>query len=398
MKILFLSLMFIENIKSPGIYSDLLNKFYEEGNDIFVVSPTERRRGKSTSCSIKDGVHYLNVWTFNNQKANVIEKGISTLLIERQYKKAICKFFKGIKFDIVLYPTPPITFANVVKFIKNRDDAFTYLLLKDIFPQNAVDLNMISENGILHKYFRHKEKQLYNISDVIGCMSDANVQYLLFHNPQISNDKVEVCPNSISVKESISVDNDHIVETRKKYNIDTDKFVCIYGGNLGLPQDIPYIIECLNFMSDDKEFQFIIVGSGTEYPKLAKYIESANPKNVRLFSHMPQEEYNEVVRACDAGLIFLDHRFSIPNYPSRLLSYLSAGLPVLASTDKNTDIGTFLESNEIGVWCESVNPLNFKNALNCLRQMKIGKEKVFQVLKSSYDVSVSYNTIVKHFS
>jgi hypothetical protein len=44
-------------------------------------------------------------------------------MIPYLYKNAIKKCFKGVKFDLVLYPTPPITLASVVKFIKKRDNA-----------------------------------------------------------------------------------------------------------------------------------------------------------------------------------------------------------------------------------------------------------------------------------
>ena len=62
-----------------------------------------------------------------------------------------------------MYSTPPITFCRAVDYVKKRDNAQTYLLLKDIFPQNAVDIGMMSKQGIkgiLYKFFREKEKRL----------------------------------------------------------------------------------------------------------------------------------------------------------------------------------------------------------------------------------------------
>lgn len=75
----------------------------------------------------------------------MIEKGISTLMIEGQFLRAIKKHFNDVTFDLVIYSTPPITFEKVILFIKERDLANSYLLLKDIFPQNALDLNMFSK-------------------------------------------------------------------------------------------------------------------------------------------------------------------------------------------------------------------------------------------------------------
>lgn len=398
MNVLFLSLINVEDINSSGIYSDLLREFQKHGHNLYVVSPSERRLKQRTSIRYKDNVCYLNVWTFNYQKTSIVEKGISILLIEYQFKCAIKKYFTNVKFDLILYPTPPITFATVVQYVKQRDNAYAYLLLKDIFPQNAVDINLMSKDSIMCRYFRRKEKHLYEVSDTIGCMSPANVKYVLSHNPQIDPDKVEVCPNSIEIKEYKSILPEERNQIRESYGIPLDRFIYIYGGNLGKPQDIPFIIECLRAESSNQDIFFTIVGSGTEFNLLDRYIKTENPENAKLISHISSSEFDKLVRSCDAGLIFLDHRFSIPNYPSRLLSYLSAGLPVVAATDKNTDIGEFLEENGVGVWCESSEIRLFHDALKRLENLQFSGSRVYQVLKENFDVADSYKIILSHIN
>ena len=169
----------------------------------------------------------------NNKKANLIEKGFTTVFLPKWYIKAIKRYFSDVKFDLVLYPTPPITHYETVKFIKKRDGAKSYLLLKDIFPQNAVDIGMMSKTGvkgILYKYFRKIEKNLYAISDYIGCMSQANVDYVLKHNPEVDPNRVEICPNSIEVQD-MQITSQIRKEMRKKYNLPSDKKIFVYGGN-----------------------------------------------------------------------------------------------------------------------------------------------------------------------
>ena len=102
-----------------------------------------------------------------------------------------------------------------------------------------------------------------------------------------------------------------------------------------------------------KGVYFLIIGSGTEYGKLKKYINEDKPRNVKLMQQLPKEDYDKIVSSCDIGLIFLDYRFTIPNFPSRLLSYMAAKLPVLACTDPNTDIGKLIIEGKFGWWCES---------------------------------------------
>lgn len=158
MNVLFLSIGNVQSIDNGGIYPGLLRKFKENGHNVFIVSPSVRREKNKTQLNVLNSVHYLAVKTGNITKVNLIEKGISTLLIERDFLNAIKKYYSNITFDLILYTTPPITFDRVIKYIKKRDNANTYLLLKDIFPQNAVDLNMFSKKSLLYKYFRRKEK------------------------------------------------------------------------------------------------------------------------------------------------------------------------------------------------------------------------------------------------
>ena len=197
MNVLFLTLSSMENIYERGIYTDLVRELARRGINMHVVFPRERRTRLSTELTTIENIKLLKVKTGNITQTNFIEKGISTLTIENQYLKAVKKYFTGIRFDLIMYSTPPITFEKVVKYFKRSQKSKTYLILKDIFPQNAVDINIMKDGSLIWKYFRKKEKRLYEVSDMIGCMSQGNVDFLLTHNPFIDKRKVEVFPNSI---------------------------------------------------------------------------------------------------------------------------------------------------------------------------------------------------------
>ena len=183
MNVIFLTMSHLTGLETHGIYVDLMRKFCDEGHNVYIVTPRERRSGERTKLYNASGVHFLGVKTLNLQKTNVVEKGIGQVLVESQFKKAIKKYLGNVKFDLILYSTPPITFPKVVKYLKKENpSAKTYLLLKDIFPQNAVDLGMMSKSGVkglLYRFFRKKEKKLYALSNYIGCMSPANVRYVI---------------------------------------------------------------------------------------------------------------------------------------------------------------------------------------------------------------------------
>jgi glycosyltransferase involved in cell wall biosynthesis len=406
MNVIFLTLVRIADIEDSGIYHDLMRKFRNEGHQVYIVSPSERRLGLDTCLTESGGVHLLNVRTLNIVKTNIVEKGLGTLLLESQFKRAIKKHLNGVKFDLITYSTPPITLTNVVKYLKKKNPkAKTYLQLKDIFPQNAVDIGIMSTKGVksvFYRFFRRKEKELYRVSDYIGCMSPANVEFVLKNNPEIVTERVEVAPNSVELKEYTPESGQEATERyyiRSKYNLPTDKPIFIYGGNLGKPQGIPFLIKCLNANANRPDCHVLVIGSGTELPRLKAWYEEKYPKSVTIMNGLPKADYDQLVKACDAGLIFLDHRFTIPNFPSRLLSYLVNKMPVICATDPNSDMGCIAEENGYGYWCESNSVEAFSAILDKMihSDRKAMGEKGYEFLCKNYLVQNTYDAIMRHF-
>ncbi len=402
MNILFLTIVELKDIKEHTVYCDLLRCFRDNGHEIYTISPYERKTGKKTEYRHDKRVHMLSVSTGNITKCGLVEKGISTIFIEYIFMRGVKKYFKSVKFDLVIYSTPPITFYKTIRYVKKRDGAKSYLLLKDIFPQNAVDIGMITTvgvKGLIYKFFRAKEKKLYAISDHIGCMSQANAEYVIRHNPEVNPEIVEVCPNSIEVIDK-SIEEGNRINIRKKYNIPLDKTIFVYGGNLGKPQGIGFLIKCLYKQRSNRKVFFLIVGDGTEYSKLEQFVIEHPQENMKLMRKLPKEDFDEVVAACDVGMIFLDNRFTIPNFPSRLLSYMQAGIPVLACTDVSTDIGKIVVEGGFGWWCRSDNVEGFQRTVNCI--LEEGKEKFndmknkeWEFLSEQYSCDLSYKIIMK---
>lgn len=404
MNILFLTMVSaLRNVEESGIYTDLVRKFRDEGHQVYIIAPNERRSGLKTALERINGVYFLGVKTLNVTKTNVIEKGIGQVLVEYQFTSALKRFLTDVKFDIILYSTPPITFTKVINYAKrNNPQAMTYLMLKDIFPQNAVDIGMLSKSGIkgiLYKVFRYKEKQLYKVSDYIGCMSPANVEYVLKHNPEVNPSIVEIAPNSYDLPtEQNEIPSDIRDAIRTKYGLPQDKPIFIYGGNMGKPQGIPFLIECMDAVKDRMDCHFVIVGNGTEYPKLEQWYQANNPKAVSLFKVLPKNDYDMLANSCDVGLIFLDYRFTIPNYPSRLLPYLMGRKPIIAVTDPNCDTGTIAEENGYGCWCPSNSVQAFIDAVDKILSSNISEmgECGYKFYLDNYTTAHTYNAIIKH--
>lgn len=396
MNILFLSLFPVSDLSQHGIYTDLLREFVKRGHFVRIVSPTAEQE---TVDLPRDGYAILRVKTPQIAGVGLLKKGIGTMVITPNIKRALKRFCADEHYDLVLYPTPPITLAGVVDWVKRRDGARTYLLLKDIFPQNAVDIGILKRSGLkglIYRYFRAKEKQLYAISDRIGCMSQANVDYLLRQDPELDPAKVEICPNSVEPLER-TITAERRRELREKYGIPQDKTVFLYGGNLGRPQGVPIIMDCLRACKDRQDCCFFICGSGTEFPKLQAFAETERLLNVKVLPGLPHDDYEDMVPACDVGLLFLDCRFTIPNFPSRLLSYMQAQLPVLCCTDPHTDVGDVCQRGGFGWKCLSNDISSFCAAVDsaCTADREAMGAKSYEYLLANYTAEQGCRIIMK---
>lgn len=399
MNILFLTLVNISSFEEKqNIYADQCRELVRRGHRVHIVCPDET--GEDTRfIPYDEGCGVLRVKTGRVQKTSLVQKGIATLTLSSRFRHAIQMHLKDCRYDLIMYSTPPITLVNIVEYIKKRDGAKTYLLLKDIFPQNAVDLGMMYKRGLkspVYWYFKHMERRLYALSDRIGCMSQANVDYIRLHEPQIPTVKLHICPNAFEPN-TVSMSEEDKMSLRQRYELPVDKTIFIYGGNIGRPQGIDHIIACMKAVAHMKDCFFVVCGSGTEYKKLEKYVIEGRQENLLLIPGLPRNEYENFVGCCDVGLIFLDHRFTIPNFPSRLLSYMQKTMPVIACTDPVSDVGNVIETGRFGLWCESDDPEKFVEAVRrlCKQDLQTLGENAAAYLKEHYNTQKIADTILK---
>ena len=397
MNILYLTISNL-NLKERGLYQDLINGLKEKGHNITLVMANEARVLKKTIFSREDNIDVLRIKVGNLFGANFIKKGINNILIEKKFKKGIKNYLKDKKFDLILYATPPVTFANVIEYLKKEYNCKTYLMLKDIFPQNAVDIGLFKDKGIIHKFFRKKEKKLYKLSDFIGCMSKKNIEYLLKNNKEINEKKVELFPNTINIS---NLEENIPLGYRKKYGVKDDCILYVFGGNLGKPQGLSFLMNGIKSMENYNKAYFFIVGDGSEKEEVKNFANKT--KNITFIDVLPKEEYESLIKECDVGILSLDYRFTIPNYPSRTLSYMDKGMPILACTDKNTDIKDLIEKEaKCGKWCYSNDINAFKESIE---YFYINKEHLKDIglngrifLEENFNVKKSISILENHFN
>ncbi len=340
MKALFLFQTF--DFSSSTIYLDLVEALRDRGHEVWVAAGTSKKEALGKTEDV-NGIRAVNVYIPDQFHADKIRKGLIQLTIGQRMYRALRKELSGESFDIIVFPTPPVTLGGVVRRLKSELGARSYLMLKDIFPQNAVDLKMMRENGLLHNYFRRREKELYAASDRIGCMSAANVEYMKAHDPETA-DRLEIFPNTVRIKP--------LPEKKEKKKALPVRFV--FGGNLGVPQAVGFLLECISRLEDFDGAFFEIYGEGTKREEVEEFVRNRRPKNLSFVPSLPRQEYEKALNGADVGIVVLSPDFTIPNYPSRILSYMQTGKPILALTDPVTDIHALVTYEaRCGWWCPS---------------------------------------------
>ncbi len=403
-KILYLTLSEID-LTEEGIYSDLINEMTALGHEVTVVVADHAGHIRETGLHTEHGIRVLRVLVGELFRVNFVKKGINTLKVEPCFQHAIRQFLGTEQFDLVLYATPPVTFASVVAYCKKHFHCHSYLMLKDIFPQNAVDIGLFRDGGLLHHFFQRKEAKLYALSDTIGCMSQANIDYLRTHQPELTQSKTELFPNTVSVRRldaaltgGLCADRTSI---REQYHIPADRTVFVFGGNLGKPQAIDYLLSAIKPLESYREAYFLFVGNGSEKSKVEEAAKKHN--HIGFIDLIPVNEYHALMQACDVGIISLDARFTIPNYPSRTLSYMAMAKPILACTDRVTDIRRLVETDaECGLWNGSDDVNRFAGRVKVLCEDAALREQYGRngraYLTEHFDISFSVEKLTKHLS
>ncbi|MDD3138448.1 MAG: glycosyltransferase family 4 protein [Lachnospiraceae bacterium] len=398
MKVLFLTMVWPLTQNQSNMYTDLMGEFVLNRHDVTVLSLLEKRYKRDTFCANENGIRVLRVKCGNIQKTGKYEKVISSLVANVQILSAANKYLKNEKFDLMIFALPPSTIAPVVWKLKKTYNAKFYLLLKEFWPQDPTDLKAMKKNGIVWKFFDFLSCILYKQADYIGTMSDAGIDFLKENTSKLSA-QIETCPNCLKNEPLCERSFEQRKEIFKKYSLPSDKIVCVFGGNLGVSQGIPEMINSLKNVSDFEDFCFLIIGDGTEAKSVRESL--GNQKNVIIKKWLPVEDYDAIMKNADVGMIFLYPNYSVPNVPSRMVGYLKYGLPVMACIDKATDAGVIIEEHKCGFSVINGDSIRFRKIVQKFRGEQLRKEMSINsrdLFEKKYTSECCYKIIMSHFS
>lgn len=364
MKILFLTIG-LPNLATDrgGFYVDLIKELEKKGHVITCMAPALEgqysgiyEEGAFRTLRVKTGDFIGNIpfW----------KKGINILLMTQQYRKAYRRYLSKQTFDVVIMPTPPASFVDVVSYIKKCCNAKLYLILRDIHPEcldrKVIPQRFLERNDVydeckrpygvsplVYRLLYKKSQKLYRISDKIGCMSPGNMEYVKQIAPYVTDEQLAVLPNWYKGGEKKDIDD---TEIRGKYNLQ-NKFIAIFGGTIGEAQAVWNIAQLAKMNMEKKDVVFLVVGRGVKKQVLEEMAQKDRLTNMLFMQYMPREDYEALLQIADLGLISIDEKYKVPTCPSKIIGYMALAKPVLAMFNKGNDYGDFyIDKPECGLW------------------------------------------------
>ena len=219
---------------------------------------------------------------------------------------------------VIVMPTPPITLIDFVKKVKKKTGAKFYMVLRDIHPQSSASLGEIKRQWMIDYLYRRSDLG-YRLADVVGCMSQANIDFIQKEHRIPSTTKCRVLYNWMNYQPYVEED---FSDLREKYNL-KGKFLVLFGGNIGQGQRVENIADLAKHYLSDKNVVFVIIGKGIKKDYLQQLAKEQGLDNILFLNYMPREDYLRFVKSADLGLISIHEKNAAPTCPSKALSYMS---------------------------------------------------------------------------
>jgi glycosyltransferase involved in cell wall biosynthesis len=319
---------------------DLARELLILGHEPIVIVPSEGLH-KAYVSEVIDGVQVFRFSSFKTVDVGNIQRAINEMLLPFTILFRIRKSSFPIKeLDAIVWYSPTIFFGPVVKVLKSASNCPSYLILRDIFPEWTLDLGIL-KRGPVYYLFKLVAKYQYSVADIIGVQTTSNLKYL-DNWVKKPNRNLEVLNNWLSVAD------------RKKNSISLtgtclhDRKIFVYIGNMGIAQGMDILVDLAESMRNRRDVGFLFVGRGTEVENLQTSAANKKLDNILFYDEIDSKEIPSLLDMCHIGLIALDPRHKSHNIPGKFLTYMQAGLPVLARINGDTDLVDLIKNENVG--------------------------------------------------
>lgn len=394
MRILMLIDCYLPACKSgPKQIHDLGVEFVRKGHEVTVLTTTHEI-GRNFDVSVEDGLRVARVKTRQIKGASKPFRGLNEVCLSAIVWRRAGTFLVENPADLIIFYSPTIFWGSLVRRLKSLWHCPAYLILRDIFPEWAVNVGVL-RRGLIYRFFRKKEIEQYETADVIATQSQGDLNYFKRHFPHRPY-QLKVLYNWATVQES----GLPVTDYRRQLGLE-NKTVFFYGGNLGVAQDVDNIVQLASGLSGYPPIHFLLVGEGSEVGRLRQIIAKKNLRNIQLLPPVEQCRYISMVSEFDIGLLSLDRRLTNHNIPGKVLGYLYWGLPVLASINPGNDLFNLLERSQAG-FCfvngenEKLRAAALQLASDSQLRTQMGRNGP-RLLETTFSVEAAAREILKHF-
>jgi len=319
---------------------DLVSELDRQGYKVTVLLP-DSTISHNWQLDVQGNITVLRLKSPVTKDVSYFKRAIGEYLLSFFMFKNLKKSpLKDMRWDALIWYSPTIFFGSLVKKIKAESGCNSYLILRDIFPEWAVDMRLLSR-GFIYRYFKRVESFQYMQADTIGVQTSSNLDYFQSKQKKFSGE-MEVLNNWLSDAKPghcrIQI-NDTSLSGRK---------IFIYTGNIGIAQGMEILIDLAKELESNKQTGFIFVGRGTAVEKIKQKAKDYGLQNTLFFDEIDPEEIPGLLAQCHVGLVALDPRHRNDNIPGKFLAYMQAGLPVLANINAGNDLQRIINENDVG--------------------------------------------------
>jgi glycosyltransferase involved in cell wall biosynthesis len=320
---------------------DLAVEIKRLGHDIWVLVPSSDI-SQSSVFEEMDGINVLRLKAHKTKDISYIKRAINEFLMPfLMIKNYRVSQVRDVQWDGVIWYSPTIFLGPVAWYLKKKSGCKAYLILRDIFPKWALDLELIKK-GPAYYLFCAVERFQYYIADAIGIQSKFDLNYFS-KIPFLKKEKISVLNNWLSPASEVPC-SILISETSL-----SGRKICVYAGNMGAAQNIYPLLEVAKEMKEIEDIGFLFVGRGSQIQELKKYAQMNELVNTLFFDEISHKEIPSLYRQCHIGLIALDTKHTTSNIPGKFISYMRAGLPVFGLINAGNELEEVVSINELGI-------------------------------------------------
>lgn len=292
------------------------------------------------------------------------------------FLKALLKFQRN---ELVLVVTTPPSLPFITAIAALIRGAGYVLLIHDNYPEILIAVGKTGENSILVKTINFFNRRLYKYARQIIVVG-RDMEKLVAGKTRGLSVPIIYIPNWAE-SEDVEPQPREANKLLKELALEK-KFVFLYAGNMGYPNDLESIVWCAEKLKGNKDFHFIFLGAGVKKKWLAGEIEEKKLSNVTLLSPRPRSEQNIFLNACDVAIVSLIEKMRGVSMPSRTYNILAVGKPILALAEKDSEIAKVIEEDQVG-WVVSPNQpeklwqtiLNIFDERTVMGQLRINSRK-----------------------